>query len=68
MLNNKEELQQTYQPVAAEVMPFEKFWIAEDYHQDYKKHHPNNGYIQGVSNPRLKRFQEQFPELLKENK
>lgn len=51
--------------VAAEVMPFQKFWIAEDYHQDYEKLHPNQGYIQNVSIPRLKRFQEKFPHLIK---
>lgn len=53
--------------VAAEVYPFRKFWIAEAYHQDYEKKHPNNPYIRGVSVPRLKRFQAKFPELLKEN-
>lgn len=52
--------------VAAEVMEFEKFWIGEDYHQDYEKLHPNNGYIKNVSIPRLKKFQAKFPELIKE--
>lgn len=52
--------------VAAEVYPFEKFWMGEDYHQDYEKNHPENGYIQNVSIPRLKRFQEKFPDILKE--
>ena len=47
--------------VAAEVMPFQKFWIAEKYHQDYERLHPNNSYIQNVSIPRLKRFQNKFP-------
>ena len=53
--------------VAAEVMPFQKFWVAEDYHQDYEKLHPNNPYIQNVSIPRLNKFQKKHPELLKEN-
>ena len=53
--------------VAAEVMPFQKFWIAEKYHQNYERLHPNNSYIQNVSIPRLKRFQNKFPELLKVN-
>ena len=54
--------------VAAEVLPFQKFWIAEDYHQNYERLHPENPYIQNVSIPRLKRFQKNYPELLKENK
>ena len=63
-----ESLQSQYdEPIAAEVKPFDKFWVAEDYHQDYKKKHPNNGYIQNVSNPRFKRFAEKMPELLKSN-
>lgn len=52
--------------VAAEVTKFEMFWIAEDYHQDYEKLHPNQGYIRAVSIPRLKKFQEKFPQLVKE--
>lgn len=52
--------------VASEVMEFEKFWMGEDYHQDYEKLHPNNGYIRTVSIPRLNKFKKKFPELLKE--
>lgn len=59
-------LQQNYnKPIAAEIMPFQKFWEAEAYHQDYKKHHPNNSYIRNVSNPRFQKFKAKFPELLK---
>ncbi len=52
--------------VAAEIYPFIKFWVAEDYHQNYERLHPNNSYIRNVSVPRLKRFQKKFPELIKE--
>ncbi len=52
-------------PIATEIVPFEKFYPAEDYHQDYEKLNPNQPYIVGVSIPRLKRFQKKFPELLK---
>lgn len=55
------------QKVAAEVLPFQKFWKAEVYHQDYEKLHPDNPYIQNVSVPRLKRFKEKFSELIKAN-
>ncbi|TXE09362.1 peptide-methionine (S)-S-oxide reductase MsrA [Gelidibacter salicanalis] len=54
------------QKVAAEVYPFQKFWIAEDYHQDYEKHNPQNPYIQNVSIPRYERFKAKFPELIKQ--
>ena len=52
--------------IAAEIYPFQKFWIAEDYHQNYERLHPNNRYIQAVSIPRLKNFQKKFPDLLKD--
>lgn len=52
--------------IAAEVYPFQKFWIAEDYHQNYERLHPNQGYIRNVSIPRLNKFKAKFPELLKD--
>lgn len=51
--------------IAAEVYPFLKFWIAEDYHQDYEKLHPENPYIQNVSIPRLNNFKSKMPNILK---
>lgn len=53
--------------IAAEVYPFQKFWVAEDYHQNYERLHPNNSYIQNVSVPRLNRFKAKFPQLIKAN-
>ncbi len=52
--------------VAAQVMPFQKFWVGEDYHQNYERLHPNQSYIKGVSVPRLNKFKKKFPQLLKE--
>ncbi|WP_109435142.1 MULTISPECIES: peptide-methionine (S)-S-oxide reductase MsrA [Aquimarina] len=52
--------------IAAEVMPFQKFWKGEGYHQDYEKRNPNNPYIRNVSIPRLLKFQRKFPNLIKE--
>ena len=54
-------------PIITEVKKFDVFWDAEDYHQEYETKHPENGYVQNVSVPRLKRFQAKYPELLKEN-
>jgi len=53
--------------IAAEIMPFLKFWIAEGYHQNYEKLHPESGYIQRISIPRLNRFKNKFPHLIKSN-
>lgn len=55
------------EPIATEIIPFKKFWIAEDYHQNYERRNPNNPYVRNVSIPRLLKFQKKFPELLKEH-
>lgn len=52
--------------VAAQVLPFEKFWLAEDYHQNFKRNNPTNPYILNVSNPRFERFKQKSKELMKE--
>ncbi len=52
--------------IAAEILPFQKFWKGEGYHQDYEKRNPGNPYIRNVSIPRLLKFQKNFPELIKE--
>jgi len=51
--------------IATEVYPFQKFWKAEGYHQNYERLHPENSYIQNVSIPRLNKFKAKFPQLLK---
>lgn len=53
--------------IAAEILPFQKFWKGEGYHQDYERLNPGSRYIQNVSIPRLRRFQKKFPQLLKKN-
>jgi peptide-methionine (S)-S-oxide reductase len=55
------------EPIVTQVKPFEKFYMAEEYHQDYEKKHPNNPYIQQVSIPRLNRFKAKFESYLKED-
>ena len=57
---------QLHASIASEIYPFQKFWLGEDYHQDYERLNPNNRYIQNVSIPRLNRFKNKMPEILKE--
>lgn len=51
--------------VAAQVLPFQKFYEAEEYHQDFEKNNPNNPYIRNVSIPRKNKFEAKHPKLLK---
>ena len=52
-------------PIIAQIMPLKKFWEAEDYHQDYIAHNPDQGYVQHVSIPEIKHFQKEYPEMVK---
>lgn len=51
--------------IATELVPFEAFYPAEEYHQDFEERNPNQGYVKAVSVPRLNEFKRKFPELLK---
>lgn len=52
-------------PITVQLMPFTRFWPAEDYHQDYIEKHPYGGYVMGFSIPEVKKVQKQFPEMIK---
>ncbi len=54
-------------PIVTQVVPFEKFYMAEAYHQDYERRNPNNSYVRNVSIPRFNRFKKNFPEYLKDD-
>ncbi len=51
--------------IVTEVKPIEKFFFAEEYHQDFENKNPYNPYIINVSLPRLKKFQKKYSEFLK---
>jgi peptide-methionine (S)-S-oxide reductase len=54
-----------YKKITTQIIPFKKFYIAEEYHQDYKKKNPNNFYIMKVSAPRINKFKMNFKNLIK---
>ena len=67
IISKKETLsKQLKKRLAAEIMPFQKFWMGEDYHQNYERLHPESSYIQRISIPRLNKFKRKFPQLLKD--
>ena len=43
-------------PVVTEIVPAPTFYPAEDYHQDYYKKNPNQGYCSFVIRPKLKKL------------
>ncbi|WP_211324218.1 peptide-methionine (S)-S-oxide reductase MsrA [Echinicola strongylocentroti] len=54
--------------IVTEVAPMEKFYVAEDYHQNYYNLNKEQGYCRYVITPKLEKFQKVFKDKLKEGK
>jgi len=52
-------------PIVTEISPLERFFPAEDYHQNYFKDNPNQGYCSFIIAPKVRKFREQFKNRLK---
>src|SRR2546421_199087 len=53
-------------PIVTQVAPFEHFYPAEEYHQNYLARHPEQPYIVFNDLPKVQRLQQQFPALYKQ--
>ena len=53
-------------PIVTQIVPFERFYEAEAYHQEYYVLHPDNSYIRAVTAPKIKKFEKEFRSILKE--
>ena len=51
-------------PIVTEIAPATLWYRAEDYHQDYFRHHPNQGYCAFVVAPKVLKFQQIFQDRL----
>lgn len=51
--------------IAVQVVPFTKFYTAEDYHQNFIELNPSQGYVQGVCVPEIKDLQKKYPQYIK---
>jgi len=54
-------------PIVTQLTPLKGFYDAEDYHQHYLDHNPQNPYIVYNDLPKLAHLKQQFPELLKKH-
>ncbi|WP_246032570.1 peptide-methionine (S)-S-oxide reductase MsrA [Roseivirga ehrenbergii] len=52
-------------PIATKVTEYTKFWLAEDYHQNYYELNPGNPYIINIAVPKVNKLKEHFPNLVK---
>lgn len=52
--------------IVTEVSPYGKFYVAEDYHQDYYINNMSEPYCQMVIKPKLEKFRKVFKGKLKQ--
>ncbi|HEX8456753.1 MAG TPA: peptide-methionine (S)-S-oxide reductase MsrA [Pyrinomonadaceae bacterium] len=52
-------------PIVTELVPFEIFYPAEDYHQEYFQNNPNQPYCRAVVAPKVSKFRQKYLEKLK---
>src|ERR1700730_18250551 len=50
-------------PIVTQVTPLKAFYAAEDYHQDYLAHHPDQPYIVYNDIPKVENLRKQLPGL-----
>ena len=58
-LQSKEKIEKTHifkDPIVTEISQIQKFYPAEDYHQNYFKKNPNAGYCNFVIRPKLQKL------------
>lgn len=52
-------------PIVTEVVPAATFYVAEDYHQEYFRLNPDQGYCRAVVRPKVEKFRKVFAKRLK---
>lgn len=52
-------------PIVTEVSAFDRFYKAENYHQNYFKDNPNQPYCSFIIAPKIKKFREKYKAKLK---
>jgi peptide-methionine (S)-S-oxide reductase len=53
-------------PIVTQVAPLDRFWPAEEYHQDYMRRNPLQPYIVLHDAPKVRRLRAQFPRLFRD--
>lgn len=51
--------------IVTEITPFQAFYPAEEYHRDYYRRNPSQGYCQMVIAPKVVKFRKQYANRLK---
>jgi peptide-methionine (S)-S-oxide reductase len=52
--------------VVTKVVPLDKFYMAEEYHQDFVKRNPTQGYVVFAELPKIRDLKAKYPSMWKE--
>ncbi|MCS7037105.1 MAG: peptide-methionine (S)-S-oxide reductase MsrA [Saprospiraceae bacterium] len=53
-------------PIVTEIAPLDRFYKAEDYHQNYYRNNPSQPYCIYVVGPKVEKFRQKFRDRLKQ--
>jgi len=54
-------------PIVTQIVPLDKFYAAEDYHQEYFSRNPEQAYCQMVISPKVNKLRQQWTKRLKKS-
>jgi len=55
-------------PIVTQLVPLEKFYTAENYHQDYSRGNRSNPYVVNVSDPKVEKLKKLYPGCVRKRK
>jgi peptide-methionine (S)-S-oxide reductase len=53
-------------PIVTDVTPLDRFWPAEEYHREYYRRNPEQGYCRAVIAPKVAKLRKEFFDRLKQ--
>ncbi len=62
-VNQLEQARFFSRAIVTQIVPLKAFYRAENYHQDFALHNPDNPYIAAFDLPKVKHLQQEFPSL-----
>ena len=66
--NNLEKSAYYKNPIITQIIPFMKFYKAEEYHQDFYDKNKNYSYCSIVIDPKIKKLISEYKDILKDDK